>query len=104
MLVIIGKTPDFRSNFRNTVARNILDNKRKKENNGMKKKKKIRRENENGTMTIPFSDKRTVQSTSTQSVRYLSLQFRVQTLANFAIIIIDENLSAWLSNCFSNCE
>lgn len=27
-----------------------------------KKKKKIRRENENGTMTIPFSDKRTAQA------------------------------------------
>lgn len=63
----------------------------------MKKKKKDKKGNENGTMTIPFSDKRTVQSTSTQSVRYLSLQFRVQTLANFAIIVIDENLSAWLS-------
>lgn len=74
MLVIIGKTPDFRSNFRNTVARNILDNKREKENNGMerKKKKDKKRENENGTMTIQIFQisARTIH-TSTQSVRVL---------------------------------
>lgn len=111
MLVIIGKTPDFRSNFRNTVARNILDNKRKKKNGGMREKKKkikkIRRENENGTitMTILFSDKR-VQSTSTQSIRYLCLRLRVQILANaiIRIVIVEITKTLDLIVRFSNCE
>ena len=104
MLVIIGKTPDFRSNFRNTVARNILDNKREKENNGMerKKKKDKKRENENGTMTIQiFQISACTIHTSTQSVRYLSSQLRVETLAIIRIVI-DQNLSAWFFKLANN--
>ena len=67
-----------------------------------KRKKDKKRENENGTMTIQIFQisARTIH-TSTQSVRYLSSQFRVETLARIRIVI-DENLSAWFFKLANN--
>lgn len=67
-----------------------------------KKKKDKKRENENGTMTIQiFQISACTIHTSTQSVRYLSSQFRVETLARIRIVI-DENLSAWFFKLANN--